>query len=161
MYLTPFGALFPEQARAETRSMTVSAFPGVPAGDYGFIEAYCVDPRCDCRRVMLNVASRTQNRMLAAISFGFDRADEMAGPFLDPLNEQSEYAPALLDLAADVVLADPAYVARLEAHYRMVKEAAADPRHPAQVVLKLLATADAPRPKQRTQGKSRKRPRRR
>jgi len=110
---------------------------------------------------MLNVAGRTQNRMLAAISFGFDRADEMAGPFLDPLNEQSEYAPALLDLAADVVLADPAYVARLEAHYRMVKEAAADPRHPAQVVLKLLATADAPKPKQRTQGKSRTRPRRR
>jgi hypothetical protein len=63
--------------------MTVSVFSGLLAGDYGFLEAYCVEPRCDCRRVMLNVAGRTQNRMLAVISFGFDRADEVAGPFLD------------------------------------------------------------------------------
>jgi preprotein translocase subunit SecA len=55
----------------------------------------------------------------------------MAGPFLDPLNPQSKYAGKLLDLVARLVLSDPLYVARLERHYDLVKQAASDPKHPA------------------------------
>jgi hypothetical protein len=129
MHLVPFYELFPEQAWAETRSITIRGHPILPDDDYGLIEAYCPDPKCDCRRVMLNVIGRQQGPdYLAAISYGFDRKKQDAGPFLDPLNPQSQYAPALLDLAVTEILIDTAYVARLESHYRQSKGARPQPR---------------------------------
>ena len=95
----------------------------LPDDEYGLIESYCEDPACDCRRVMLNVVSRKQSKILATVSFGFDPNDSMCGPFLDPLNRQSKHAPALLKLV-ESVLEDGAYVARLERHYSLVKNAA-------------------------------------
>ncbi|HDQ70592.1 MAG TPA: hypothetical protein ENN19_00670 [Chloroflexi bacterium] len=81
---------------------------------------------------MLNVAEEKQpNRFLASISYGFDRDDEMAGPFLDPLNPQSEHAFKLLEMVSGLVLSDRRYLKRLERHYRLVKKAAVDPSHPA------------------------------
>ncbi len=32
--------------------------PWLPDDDYGFLEAYCNDENCDCRRVFFNVISR-------------------------------------------------------------------------------------------------------
>ena len=55
----------------------------------------------------------------------------MAGPFLDPLNPQSELSEALLQLVTESVLSDERYVDRLEEHYHVVKRAAADFAHPA------------------------------
>jgi hypothetical protein len=55
----------------------------------------------------------------------------MAGPFLDPLNPQSEHSEALLELVITGALTDRRYLERLEEHYGMVKTAATDPRHPA------------------------------
>src|SRR5205807_1166200 len=80
-YLVPFQSLYADVAKAETRSITTRGYPGVPDDDYGMFEAYCPDPDCDCRRVMLNVVSRRQNAHIATISYGFDRDDEFAGPF--------------------------------------------------------------------------------
>jgi hypothetical protein len=125
--LVPFFRLFPAQAVAETRVITTHSHSDLPDDEYGILEAYCDDPTCDCRRVMLNVVARRQNTVLASISYGFDREDELAGPFLDPLNRQSRYADSLLALVSQV-LVDPAYVARLRAHYDQVKRAARDPR---------------------------------
>ena len=125
MTLTPFVRLFPAQAMAETRVLTILSHDVLPGDEYALLESFCVDPDCDCRRVMLNVVGRRQQArgFLASISFGFDRDDDLAGPFLDPLNPQSEYAEALFELVA-AVLADPTYVARLETHYHQVKQAA-------------------------------------
>jgi len=133
MYLIPFIMVEPELAERETRSiMILERQNGIPPGNYGLLELYCPDPACDCRRVMLDVAEeRHPTRVLAAISYGFDRDDPEAGPFLDPLNEQSRYASALLKLVSEVVLSDRRYLARLERHYDIVKKAAANPKHPA------------------------------
>lgn len=120
MAIELFVSLFPEQGVAETRSFTAINSP-VPPDEYGILEAYCTDPACDCRRVMLQVIGRHQGRLpLAVVGYGFDRDDEFAGPYLDPLNNQSAYAEELLECVREV-LADPAYVARLEAHYQQVK----------------------------------------
>ncbi len=133
MYLTRFIDIFREQGLAETRSFTTRGAPGLPDDEYGLIEAYCTDPECDCRRVMLNVIRRSQmdRGYVASISYGFDRDDEMAGPFLDPLNSQAEYAEELLEIVNEEILSDQSYVARLLSHYQLVKRAAADPSHPA------------------------------
>src|SRR5205807_1556578 len=100
--------------------------PGIPAGEYVFVDAYCTDPHCDCERVMLNVAERKRG-IVATISYGFNPAKTRAffkgpNPFLDPLNTQSAYAEELLALFEEVVL-DEEYQERLKRHYRMVKEA--------------------------------------
>ena len=133
MYLVPFVRVSPELAAKETRTVTLfEPRDGVPAGQYGIIEAYCPDPDCDCQRVMLNVVEEKHlSRYLASISYGFDREAEDAGPFLDPLNAQCSYAGGLLRLVAGVVLTDTAYLARLQRHYDVVKQAASDPQHPA------------------------------
>ena len=77
---------------------------------------------------------------LASISFGFDRDAEYAGPFLDPLNPQSRHAEALLELVTPILEYDTDYLARLESHYRQVKQAVADPDHPIHEVTKRLST---------------------
>jgi hypothetical protein len=140
MYLTLFVRLFPGQAMAETRTITTRGHDVLPDDEYALVESYCTDPTCDCRRVMLYVVGRRQMRRgyLASISFGFDRDAEMAGPYLDPLNPQSEYALVFLDMVTRMLDADTAYVARLESHYRQVKQAAADPTHPVHRVLTRL-----------------------
>ena len=133
MYLTRFIDIFREQGLAETRSLTLRGYPGLPDDEYALIESYCTDPHCDCRRTMLGVVRRTlmERGAVASISYGFDRDDELAGPFLDPLNPQCEFAETLLEVVQNVVLSNPAYVARLESHYQQVKRAAANPSDPA------------------------------
>jgi hypothetical protein len=134
--LFPFVRLFPQQGTAETRVLLVQGSAPLPDDEYGLLDSYCVETGCHCRRVMLNVAGRGQQKFLASIGFGFDRDGEDAGPYLDPLNPQSRYADILLDLV-EQVLADPTYVARLEAHYYQVKGAVADPSHPCHQILAL------------------------
>jgi hypothetical protein len=155
--MIPFVKLFPEKAMAETRTITTVGHDVLPDDEYALVEVYCPDPACDCRRVMLYVFARRQEEHMASISFGFDRDDEMAGPFLDPLNPQSQYAEVFLEMVARMLETDHAYVARLEAHYRQVKQAVADPKHPVRQVITRPKGDVRERPKrQRKQKKRRK-----
>lgn len=132
MEIVPFVLLFPQQGEAETRTITFADHAVLPGGQYALVDSYCTDPACDCQRVMINVVSWQQTRRgyLASIGYGFDRDADMAGPYLDPLNPQSEYAEALLEIVSTMLEHDAGYVRRLQAHYRQVKEALADPSHP-------------------------------
>ncbi len=136
MPMSSFHSLFPELAAKETRSVFVQGRADLPDGEYGFIELYCDEANCDCRRVMINVYSpATKSRILATINYGWESvqfykkwlrseqdARQCAGASLDPLNPQTVYAPALLELFKFVV-ADKAYVERLQRHYRLFKDA--------------------------------------
>jgi hypothetical protein len=156
--LTPFVLLFPNQAMFETRVVSTRGFPGLPDDEYGFQDSYCNDPGCYCRRVMLNVAGRRQQAILATISYAFDRDDPLNGPFLDPLNPQSVYSDVLLRVVTEA-LTDPAYVERLEAHYYQVKGATADPsfrpRQPPELPAE-RGRAHAARPRQPPRRRKRK-----
>ena len=123
MYLEPFVRHFKEIGEAETRTIHIldESAEGIPKGEYALAESYCTDPKCDCRRVMLNVISKAEGHV-ASISFGFDPKGPMPGPFLDPINRQSAYAEELLQLVNDLVLSDADYVARLKRHYKMLKD---------------------------------------
>jgi hypothetical protein len=51
-----FHDLFPEMAERETRSVIVppgSPPSGLPPGQYAFLEMFCNEKGCDCRRVFL------------------------------------------------------------------------------------------------------------
>jgi len=146
MSMMRFGLFFRELAERETRTLTLTAPVRqhgrlvLPADEYGFDELYCVERKCDCRRVMINVLARYARAQVATINHAFDPPTHDYDPpdqtFLDPLNRQSEWSRALLDIFTNLVLADPAYRQRLLRHYLLFKEAVADPTHPCQRFLR-------------------------
>ncbi len=125
MPLQPFQNFRPDLAFEECRFLSFEGEDdgnSIPAGQFAFMEWYCDEPDCDCRRMLLTVMQPDNPEPLATISYGFDRSSEMAGPFLDPFLPQSDYAEEMLEFARDVLLTDPNYVARCQRHYQMVKE---------------------------------------
>jgi hypothetical protein len=135
--MEPFHIECPKIGLNETRSITLlSGYKKLPKGEYGFVESYCNDPKCDCRRVFLNVISpQFEGEILATINYGWediefykkwmmgpDYVDELKGPSLAPGMKQSKLAKDLLELFKDEVLSDRNYVKRLKRHYEMFKE---------------------------------------
>jgi hypothetical protein len=121
-FMHPFHERYPELAKKESRSIHLPDGDGdIPPGDYLLVESYCTDPKCDCRRVVLMVWNGTSQETAATIGLGFDRDDPLAVPILDPLNRQSAYAESMLKVVAEIAL-DAEYMARLERHYRMMKD---------------------------------------
>ena len=132
-----FNARCPELAMAETRTVSTFGSPGLPDDDYGFVECYCPEEDCDCRRVLFVVMSRSRMEPVATINYGWesvafykkwvndmDAARECASAFLDPLGKQSELSPGLLRVCQESLLSDPSYVARLKRHYAIFKASA-------------------------------------
>jgi hypothetical protein len=134
MAMIPFVQVCPARAVAETRTITVHRGADLPVGQYGFIEHYCDELDCDCRRVLIVVwTPATADRVWATINYGWERVEfyrkwdpdseeDLKGPFLDPLGAQSPYAEMLLDSFREMIK-DEAYVARLKRHYGVFREA--------------------------------------
>lgn len=139
MPYSSFHSRFPEVAERETRTITVidpSNF-NVPAAHYSFIEMFCDEPGCDCRRVFFSVVSSLQNDIKAVIVWGWEKKGfyvkwmgdsdphvikNLMGPVLNLSSPQSKLAPALLKLFREVLLTDNAYVQRVKRHYHMFRE---------------------------------------
>ena len=144
MPMVPFYTRFRDLAFKEMRSATIRGMPGLPDGEYGFLELYCDEPACDCRRVVIDViAPTTGPKIWATINYGWESlefyekwirdketARECYGATLDPLNPQTEYSDALLRLF-NQVLQDEAYVERLKRHYQLFKSDLLKPRRSA------------------------------
>ena len=73
MTLQSFASKFRQLAAQETRVIHVLERDDIPLGEYGFLELFCADPDCDCRRVMLQVTT-PDGRVWASISFGWENA---------------------------------------------------------------------------------------
>lgn len=104
--------------------------------EYAFLEFYCDDLDCDCRRVVLRVMARQQpDKVFATINYGWEKESfyrkripwdpdaprQIVRGSLDPLNEQSEHAGHLLELFKRFVLDEP-YRLRLRRHSRLFRE---------------------------------------
>ncbi len=136
--MAPLYTEFPDIASAETRSATVHGYKGLPDGSYGFLEYYCNEPNCDCRRVFIIVISQdTGDKTLATINYGWESdefyikwigydedIENLRGPALAPPPAlQTKLAPHLLKLFKEVVLKDGEYIKRLRRHYSMFRQA--------------------------------------
>ena len=138
MPFVPFASQFPELARQETRSV-LNFEEGVQTCAYLFMEMFCDEPGCDCRRVFVQVISDQPGvpQPRATISWGWEPAsfyrtwakfpldatdlDELRGPALVRLTPQSEEAPELLEQFR-VLVKDEAYASRVIRHYAMFRE---------------------------------------
>lgn len=153
MGLVPFHLLYPEDAKREYRMVIPVEDDDLPSRPLMFVECYCIDRNCDCRRTILQVMDVERRAQVATISYAF----EPPGPphedepqmFLDPINPQSPLSGALLGLFRQMIADDPEYHARLVRHYTMWKRIMDDPTHPARAGL--LAQFDTgARPNRRT-----------
>ena len=137
MPYAPLHEKFPDIAEKETRTLTVFDLPDLPQGRYGFVEAYCDEPGCDCRRVFFNVVDWQTGEIKAVIAYGWESKEfyakwlgyddpailrELQGPVLNSASHQSQLAPALLKQMT-YILDDRSYVDRLMRHYKMYKAA--------------------------------------
>ena len=136
MSMLAFHELFPQQAENECRLLTPINHRHLPPRTFLLVEFYCVEPNCDCRRVLLNVLDTEEFRQVATINYAFEPPqppfDDDGQVFLDPLNPQSSMSNALLKLFQEMIDHDRAYRQRLERHYQMWKRIVNDPSHPAQ-----------------------------
>jgi hypothetical protein len=136
--MIPFYSRLPELASRETRGVIIPPDQfGVPAGHYAFVEFYCEEEDCDCRRVLLQVWKGDRpGVVLATINYGWeslafyekwtgrrDDARDIVGACLDPLNLQGEHADVFLGILRDFVRDDPAWPRRFAEHYRLFKGA--------------------------------------
>lgn len=150
MPMAPFHLEFRDLAFREMRGIDIMEESGItgedaiPTGHYAFVESYCDEPGCDCRRAYLSVVPGDWGEVMATISYGWEEAGfyrhwngrpwdeddvrEMTGPSLARLSPQSRYAPTLLELFRDVVL-DQDYRDRLRRHYELFKDVV-HRRHP-------------------------------
>lgn len=140
--MIPFHSLFPELAQREVRCLRFGIPAGGPpgsgptAGEYAFVEFYCEDLDCDCRRVFLQVIARHQaDRVVASINYGWEdeafyrermpwdpkAPREVVEGALDPINRQSEHSAELLELFQTQVLDEP-YRLRLRRHYQLFRD---------------------------------------
>jgi len=130
----------PEIADAETRSITLvqdCSRTGLPAGDYGFLEMFCNEPGCDCRRVFFSVISSRRMRIEAVIAFGWENKEfyrkwaryalsdeeleELQGPVLNLGSPETRHSDAILQLFKDVLLKDENYIERVKRHYSLFR----------------------------------------
>lgn len=142
-----FHNYFPEIAERETRTVTVldhSEF-NLPPAHYSFLEMFCDEPGCDCRRVFFSVVSSLQKDIQAVITWGWEEQSfyekwmgdddpliirSLIGPALNLASPQSKLASALLDLFRNVLLKDAAYVDRLKRHYSLFRQKIDDKASP-------------------------------
>ncbi|NQT40671.1 MAG: hypothetical protein HQ581_24470 [Planctomycetes bacterium] len=139
MSFTLFHGYLPEIAKSETRTIILSdeVDVGLPAAHYSFLEMFCDEPGCDCRRVLFYVVSSLRNDLVAVIAYGWETPEfyarwmgsndpsdlaELKGPVLNLGSPQSADAPEILEMAADLLLTDKAYMDRVKRHYAMFRE---------------------------------------
>jgi hypothetical protein len=134
-----FHLLFPSEAANECRTVIPTGRFDLPHRTFVWMEAYCADPQCDCRRVMLNIVDAETHDHVATINYAFEPPeppfDDEGQMFLDPLNPQSAMSPAFLEVTAEMLARDRGYHDRLVRHYTMWKTVVDDPSHPDQARL--------------------------
>lgn len=135
-----FHGRFPDIGVTETR--TVIEFAEGRRGDtFFFLELYCDEVGCDCRRVIVQVHSERErgagrNGLVASLSYGWedeqfyrnwasypleaDDLEELKGPGLQRLAPQTARADEML-AHFRTLLEDATYVQRIKRHYAMFR----------------------------------------
>jgi hypothetical protein len=94
MGMIGFHLLFPGEAANACRTVTPLDGTDLPSRIFVFMEAYCAEPRCDCRRVMLNVIDAETHDHVTTINYAFEAPKPPFGDegqmFLDPSNPWPE-----------------------------------------------------------------------
>jgi hypothetical protein len=133
----PFHEYCPEMGVSEYRSLHLAPAEDLPGRDFGFMELYCTERHCDCRRVMFWVVTPDRpGKPVATFGYGWESPEfyvkwmdgdsfgaRMAGLSMEMLGPQSDLSAALFQACQERLLADPEYVERLRRHYALFRKA--------------------------------------
>lgn len=137
----PFYALFPKISTYETHALNILTDEyNLPIGEYVFIDSYCTDRKCDCRRALIRVNFPRENMdpvHVATISYCWEpkafylkwspsmpasMLDWFKGPALEPFQTQSKYSEVLLEFFKERLKEDDSYRKQLIRHYTIFKQ---------------------------------------
>jgi len=133
MEFIPAGEIIGE--RHQIRSVKIERSASLPDGEYAFIDMYCADPDCDCRKTMVHVLHNGKH--VATINYGWESKSfyekwmgdsngthpflEMAGASIDITSPDRVDPNAMLSFF-NYLLSD-AWTAKFKAHYKAFKAA--------------------------------------
>lgn len=125
-HLERFVDHFPKTAEDETRFFWTAGRKVITDPPIALEDYYCVDPSCDCNRVMIGLRDlKRPNETIASISYAFDRNDPDPGPYIDPTNPCTALGREIFPMVEHTLTTDAEYVARLKRHYKMMKDKSA------------------------------------
>jgi hypothetical protein len=129
---------FPELVKSEFRNIVVlndGTHQYISPGNYAFLELFCPDINCDCRKVIINVISVNPTKTWAILNYGWESEDyykkwwgknpllyqPMTGVKFDPPTN-NPLKKEFLDVFQRIILHDKNYAKRIESHYFIFKE---------------------------------------
>ncbi|MEX2580057.1 MAG: SEC-C metal-binding domain-containing protein [Verrucomicrobiales bacterium] len=132
--ITPFAPageiLGPE---CQVRSIVLADDPRLPDGEYTFVDTYCTDPACDCRKTIIQVMH--DDRLVSLVNFGWERpkfylrwlgpaadrdlAAEMSGLSIDIASPDRVSREGMLVLMNHLL--DDRWISMLKDHYRRIR----------------------------------------
>lgn len=138
MKFSSFFDAFPELVDTEFRNIFVMENSGhehIPPGNYAFLEFFCEDINCDCRKVIINIVSVDPVKLWARFDYVWESEEfykkwyggddifymPMSGVTYDfPENDlvQMEFVSTF----KKIIKFDTHYAKRIEKHYSMFKE---------------------------------------
>ena len=119
----------------QVRSVRIAQSPQLPDGEYSFIDMYCSDPSCDCRKTMIQVMN--DERLVSIINYGWEsRAfyEKWMGSKVDDGSFPS-MSGATIDLSSPNLVSEEGilalfnallndmWIAKFKRHYKEVKTA--------------------------------------
>lgn len=139
MKFLPFFETFPALSQSELRNIFITErnpYPLIPVGNYAFLEMFCPDIDCDCRKVIIPIVSINPNKTWAILHYGWacekhyqrwwgknhDGYRPLSGAYFDPPTD-NPLQQAFLELFKQMIESDPHYAQRIERHYQMFKKA--------------------------------------
>ncbi len=136
MEFIPAGEIIGE--KHQVRTVTIAQSPQLPDGEYSFIDTYCTDPRCDCRKTMIQVMH--EGRLVSIINYGWESREfyrswmgssddgypmpEMHGASIDITSPDLVSPNGVLGLFNSLL--NEMWVGKFKRHYREVKGAVAN-----------------------------------
>jgi hypothetical protein len=135
MEFIPAGEIIAEAH--QVRTVKIAQSPALPDGEYSFIDTYCTDPGCDCRKTMIQVMH--EGRLVSIINYGWESREfyrqwmgsteerhpmpEMHGASIDITSPDLVSRNGVLALFS--ALLNEIWVAKFKRHYSEVKAAVA------------------------------------
>lgn len=127
-----FHEFFREQAQREIIICHVPSGSSLPEGHYAFLEAYCSNPACDCKEVLIEIEAQSNQPTRIDFELSAVPTAMLKYTWKGPFSEQNpslvseapepRWSGAGLKLFQDYVQTHPDYLMRFDEHYSMMKK---------------------------------------
>ncbi|MHC9539741.1 MAG: hypothetical protein AB9903_09475 [Vulcanimicrobiota bacterium] len=119
MRIMPYVNLFGREALEESRLLKIEGDDVLPDDEYGLIEAYCIDPRCDCKIGWITVLARQKGTCVAVMRFRLFPDDSQIR--IEYVGTTQSQADKMLELLTAMLKEDTQYFALIKSHYKKTK----------------------------------------